>query len=62
MNEKTAKMVAGLVGGNAVNSGGNVFIVEVHNSATETTLCLGNGGWWIEDEKGEHILDGENLD
>jgi len=61
MNEKTATMVAGWVGGNAVNSGGNVFIVEVDNPGL-TKLCLGNGGWWIEDSHGEHIVDGENLD
>jgi hypothetical protein len=61
MNEKTAKTVAGLVGGQAVNSGGNVFIIEVQNPGL-TTLCLGNGGWWIEDKDGIHVMDGEGLD
>jgi predicted Zn-dependent protease len=61
MNEKTAKMIAGLVNGTVVDSGGSVFIVEVDNPGL-TTLCLGNGGWWIEDGGGNHIIDGENLD
>ena len=61
MNEKTAEMVAGLVGGRAVNSGGNVFIVEVQNPDL-TTLCLGDGGWWVEGKDGIHVVDGEELD
>jgi len=62
MNEKTATAIADLLGGEAkaVNSGGGVFIVELRDFAT--CLCLGNGGWWIEDEGGEHLIDGENLD
>ena len=61
MNEKTATEVANLVGGRAVNSGGNVFIVEIDNPGL-TVLCLGSGGWWVENTKGEHLVDGENLD
>jgi hypothetical protein len=61
MNEKTATEVANLVGGRAVNSGGNIFIVEIDNPGL-TALCLGNGGWWIEDAEGNHLVDGENLD
>jgi len=61
MNEKTAKMVAGLVGGRAVNGGGNVFIIEVQNPGL-TALCLGDGGWWVEDKDGIHVVDGEELD
>jgi hypothetical protein len=62
MNEKTATEVANLIGGEAkaVNSGGNVFIVEMRDFAT--ALCLGTGGWWIEDAEGNHLVDGENLD
>ena len=62
MREKIARMVAGMVGGRAIDSGGNFWIVEIPNSAVMVTLCLGNGGWWIEDETGEHIVDGEGLD
>ena len=62
MNEKTAKGIAGLVGGNAVNSGGNVFIIEIPNAKLQVTLCLGNGGWWVEGEDGNHVIDGEGLD
>jgi hypothetical protein len=61
MNKKTAKMVAGLVGGRVIDSGGGVLIVEIPNYQLMATLCLGNGGWWIEDKDGIHVVDGENL-
>ena len=62
MNKKTATMVAGLVGGKVVDSGGGVLIVEVKNEALAVTLCLGNGGWFIEDAQGEHLVDSHNVE
>ena len=62
MNEKIATMVAGLVGGKVVDSGGGVLIVEVKNEALGVTLCLGNGGWFIEDAQGEHLVDSYDVE
>lgn len=62
MNERIAKIVAGMVGGKVVDSGGGVLIVEVKNEALGVTLCLGNGGWFIEGQDGEHIIDSDDVD
>ncbi len=62
MNEKIAATVAGLVGGTLVDSGGGVLIVEVKNDALGVTLCLGNGGWFIEDAQGEHLVDSYDVE
>jgi len=60
MNIFEAQKVAHLVGGEVVNSGGNVFIVEIRNPERGTVLCLGDGGWWVESAvDGEHLLDGD---
>jgi hypothetical protein len=60
MNIFQAEKLAGLVGGDAVNSGGNVYIVEIRNPERGTVLCLGDGGWWCESSvDGEHLLDGD---
>jgi hypothetical protein len=61
MNIFEAEKVAGLVGGDVVNSGGNVYIVEIRNPERGTVLCLGDGGWWLEDLNGEHLWDGEGF-
>ena len=62
MNEKTATELAELVGGVPVNSGGGVFIVEIPLRGTLDLLCLGNGGWWIEDADGRHTLDSDKVE
>ena len=62
MNERIAKMVARMVGGKVVDSGGGVLTVEVKNEKLGVTLCLGNGGWFIEDEDGEHTVDSYDVD
>jgi len=59
MNIFQAQRLAALVGGEAVNSGGNVFIVEVRHPELGAVLCLGDGAWRIEDAVGDHILDGD---
>lgn len=62
MNEKIATMVAGLVGGKVIDSGGGVLIVEIKKEDLGVTLCLGNGGWFIEDVQGEHLVDSYNVE
>jgi len=59
MNIFQAQRLAALVGGEVVNSGGNVYIVEVRRPELGAVLCLGDNAYWIEDQEGEHLLDGD---
>jgi hypothetical protein len=62
MNEHMAQRVAAIVDGKAVNSGGNVFIVEIRNAGDDRVLCLGNGGWWLENPNGTHVLTSDDFE
>jgi len=53
MNVFEAGRVAGLIGGDAVDSGGGAYIVEIRNLERGTVLCLGDVGWWAEYQNGE---------
>ena len=61
MNQKEATLLAQRTDGVPINSGGNVFIVEIPLRGTLDILCLGNGGWWIEDADGLHMMDSDNI-
>ena len=61
MNPKAARLVAELVGGEVMDSGGGVLTVEVE-CANGVRLVLGNDGWLIQSRDGEDIVVSYDVD
>ena len=55
MNPKAARLVAELVGGEVMDSGGGVLTVEVECD-NGVKLILGNDGWLVQSREGEDLV------